>query len=199
MSGWDDLLPKSLTVGGTRYDIRSDYRDIRWIITALTDAELDKSDRAEAALTVFYPDFDNMPPSDYQEALDRLAWFINCGRQEKDGKNKPKLIDWEKDFVLMVSPVNKVLGTEIRALEYLHWWTYRAAWDEIDPNCTWAQVLRIRNKKAKGKPLEKEEAAWYRENRDLIDIAPAYTKSDLDFLSQWGGANNTRKEDDADE
>lgn len=188
MSRRNDLLPMSLTINGIEYEIRSDYRDILEIMIAMQDVELNDEERAEVVLTIFYPELDEMPPMDYREAIEKLLRFINCGRPEKkDGKRPPRLVDWEKDFQYMVSPINKVVGTEIRALDYMHWWTFKAAWNEIDPECTWGQIVKIRSKKAKNKPLDKSEAAWYRENRDLVDFAPNYTDSELDFFAKWGG------------
>lgn len=187
MRTWNDLLPKSLTINGTEYAIRSDYRDIRQILIAMVDAELDDNERAEVVLTIFYPDIETMPVWDYEEALNALMLFINCGKPEKDKGKPPRLVDWEKDFQYMVSPINKVVGTEIRSLDYMHWWTFKAAWDEIDPECTWGQIVKIRSKKAKNKPLDKSEAAWYRENRELVDFAPNYTDSELEFFAKWGG------------
>lgn len=189
MSSWNHLLPKSLEINGREYEIRSDYRDILEILTAMQDVELSGEERAEVVLTIFYPELGEMPPTDYQEAIGRLLRFINCGRPEKKDDKKPvRLVDWDKDFQYMVSPINKVIGKEIRSVDYMHWWTFKAAWDEIDPECTWGQIIKIRSKKAKGKPLDKSEAAWYRENREIIDIAPTYTKEELDFFAMWGGA-----------
>ena len=185
----NDLLPKSLEINGRWYEIRSDYRDIREIMIAMMDVELSDNERAEVVLTIFYPGLDEMPHEDYQEAINKLLWFINCGTEEKkDSRKQPILVDWEKDFRYMVSPINKVVGTEIRALDYMHWWTFKAAWDEMDSECLYAQILRIRNKKARNKPLDKREAAWYRENRDLVDIMPKYSESEKELFSLWGGS-----------
>ena len=47
-------LPTTVTVAGMEYSIRTDYRDILTICTALTDPFLDGQDRAEILLTIFY-------------------------------------------------------------------------------------------------------------------------------------------------
>ena len=85
-----------------------------------------------------------------------------------------------------MAPINRVLGKEIRAAEYLHWWTFISAYYEIGGDCTFAQIVRIREKKAKGKPLDKQEQAWYRQNRSLVDFRTNYTKAEDDVLKQWG-------------
>lgn len=95
-------------------------------------------------------------------------------------------MDWEQDFKYIVAPINRVTGTEIRSIEYMHWWTFIAAYYEIG-DCTFAQIVRIRDKKARGKPLDKTEQDWYRKNRNLVDLKTKYTQEDEETLRLWGG------------
>ena len=177
-------LPTAVEVNGTEYQIRSDYRDILTIIEALSDAELSEEEKAEAMLDIFYPGFAEMPQSDYEEAIKQCAKFINCGEEQREEKRGPKLMDWQQDFPLIVSPVNRVLGQEVRSVEYLHWWTWVSAYQEIG-DCTFAQVVGIRNKKAKGKKLDKSEQEFYKQNRHLVDFKRQYTEQDEDVISKW--------------
>ena len=179
-------LPTCMEVGGATYEIRSDYRAVLDLCAALSDPELDNQEKGFAALTIFYPNFGEMPAEDYQEALEKCFWFINCGDDERSDKSPLKLLDWEQDFKYIVAPINRVLGKEARAMEYLHWWTFISAYYEIGGDCTFAQIVRIREKKAKGKPLDKQEQAWYRQNRSLVDFRTNYTKAEDDVLKQWG-------------
>lgn len=177
-------LPKSVEVNGTEYAIDSDFRNILTIFSALSDPELTESDKAEVMLENFYPDFLAMPPSDYEEAIKKCVWFMNCGAEQKEEKKSPKLMDWQQDFPLIVAPINRVLGNEVRAMKYLHWWTWMAAYQEIG-DCTFAQVVNIRQKKAKGKRLDKGEQDFYKHNRHLIDFKRTYTAQEDDIISQW--------------
>ena len=68
---------------------------------------------------VYGADFDLDMSTDYsakvdtfQEAIEKILWFINCGDESKQEK-QPKMMDWEQDFHLIVSPINRVLGVEI--------------------------------------------------------------------------------------
>lgn len=178
-------LPVSVDVNGHAYEIRSDYRAILDIIEAINDPELTNSERAEAVLRIFYKQFEEIPPRDYNAAINRCIWFINCGYEEERTESKPeRLMDWKQDFPLIVSPVNRVLGKEIRALDYLHWWTFIGAYQEIG-GCTFAQIVNIRQKKAHGKKLDKDEQEYYKKNRDLIDLKRQYTSHDDDVISRW--------------
>ena len=177
-------LPTSLMVGGLEYEIRSDYRTILDICAALNDVELDDNERGYVLMSIFYLDFENMPAELYNEAIRACFSFINCGEEEHDIK-QPKLMDWEQDFPLVVAPVNRILGREVRALDYMHWWTFISAYKEIG-DCLFSQVVSIREKKAKGKSLEKSEREFYRKNRDIIDFKNTYTESEDDLLKAWG-------------
>lgn len=181
---WRDLLPTSLVACGTEYQIRSDYRAALDICAALADPELDDQEKAAVALDVLYPEFEHMPPEHYQEALEKCLWFLNAGAEAPKQKGQT-LMSWEQDFQLIVAPVNRILGKEIRALEYLHWWTFLSAYYEIG-DCTFAQVVHIRDLKARGKPLDKADREWYRKNQHLVDFKTKYTEDDQNALKKWG-------------
>lgn len=178
-------LPKSLEVCGIDYEIRSDFRAVLDICTALSDVELTDQEKAIVTLSILYPDFENMPLEHYAEALKRCFWFINCGGDEDQTRKAPKLMDWEQDFQYIVAPVNRVVGTEIRALEYLHWWSFISAYYEIG-DCTFAMIVRIRDKKARGKTLDKQEREWYQQNRQKVDFKQTFSQAEKDVLSAWG-------------
>lgn len=176
-------LPTTVEIGGVTHPIRSDYRAALDLCAALTDPELSQEDRVEALLLIFYPNWESIEPKDYQEAIEKCLWFLNCGNEEQNPKT-PKLMDWGQDFQMIVAPINRVIGREIRGPEPLHWWTFISAYYEIG-DCLFAQVVRIRDKKAKGKPLDKAEKEWYKQNRNLVDFKTTYTQAEKDLLAQF--------------
>lgn len=180
-------LPKTVTIDGNNYAIRYDYRVIIEIIIMLNDAELDDVDKAEALLTMFYIE----RPTNVKAAIEKCYEFIDMGETSK--RRSPRLLDWEQDFKYIVAPVNRVLSTDIRAIEYdpdtntggLHWWSFMAAYMEIGGDCLLSQIISIRNKLARHKKLEKYEKEWLRENRNLVNIKAKYTKQDDNELKKW--------------
>lgn len=189
-------LPTSVEVCGVEYEIRSDYRAVLDICIALSDPELTNKEKAYVALWIFYPAVEGykdengaeviMPPQHYEEALQRCYWFIDCGNDEEDKTNSPRLVDWEGDFQYIVSPINRVMGGEIRSIKYLHWWTFIAAYMEIG-ECLFSQIVNIRSKLTRHKTLDKTEREWYRRNRKLVDITTKFTASEKSVIEQWGG------------
>lgn len=179
-------LPVSVDVGGTEYAVRTDYRVILDILSAVADPELTGQEKSYVALVAFYPDFEEMPQEVYREALEACFRFINCDSEEAPHKAL-KLVDWEQDYRLIIAPINRVAGQEVRALDYMHWWTFLSAYYEIG-DCTFAQVVRIRDHLARGKKLDKSDREWYQKNRQLVDFKHKYTEKEEDLLREWSGA-----------
>lgn len=184
-SPWHELLPTRVEVGGVEYEIRSDYRAVLDICAAISDPELDGQERAIVALEIFYPSAEDIPPEYREQAVERCLHFISGG-VESAPRKAPRLVDWEQDFPHIVAPVNRVMGREIRAEEYLHWWTFLAAYYEIG-DCTFAQIVRIRDRLARGKALDKQDREWYRDNRHLVDFKRKYTEAEDELMKKWGG------------
>lgn len=180
-------LPKAVTVAGEEYAARSDFREVLDVMEILNDVKLMKQERLFLTLLFFYPEFERIPPEHYEEAVKQCFWFINGGRYDEDGDSKqPRLMDWEQDFPYIISPVNRVIGHEVRADVYLHWWTFLAAYMEIG-ECTFAQIVHIRDMKNKGRPLDKADREWYRRNQKLVDLKQEITDAEEDTLKLWGG------------
>ena len=189
-------LPTTVTVSGTEYPVRTDFRVILEIFVMLEDPNLSDSDKTEALLRMFYED--RPPAEDTDAALRAFLDFLEPGNLSlrtipQDGvairspsrSSRPSLIRWEQDFHLIVGPVNHVLGMECRSTPYLHWYTFLAAYMDIDPESVFSQVLRIREKLRSGKKLEKVEREFYRRNPDLVDPPKALTAAEKDLLKDW--------------
>lgn len=197
-------LPTTVEVGGRELPIRSDYRAALDMIQIMGDPEIDDQERTLLLFEVFFDtweeqvgaDGDGNPVTvehgwweidqeDYQEALERAFWFVGEGKKG-DRRRRPKLMDWEQDFPLIVSPVNRVLGFECREVPYLHWWSFLAAYREIG-DCLFAQVVGVRKKRSKGKKLDKSDRAFAEENADLVNFRVAPTAQEESVFDEWIG------------
>lgn len=186
-------LPTSIEIEGIEYDIRSDYRPILDIMEALDDPELNDQEKMAVMLDIFYPNFSDMPMEHYQQAVDYCVWFINGGEENpKKTQKSPRLMSWTQDFHLIVAPINKIAGKDIRGIPYnrrendggFHWWTLLSAYMEIG-DCLFAQVVSIRRKKLKHQKLDKSDQEFYKNNRHLIDFKVSYTEAENEIIKQW--------------
>ena len=170
-------LPTSLYVNGNEYKIRSDYRVALVILQALNDVDLSEIEQAQIIIECLFED--DIPTDDLQDAMDQAGWFLNCGAVVNDNNiQSPKLYDWEQDEQLIFSAVNKVSGQEVRALEYLHWWSFIGLFNEIGEG-TFSTIVSIRDKKNKHKKLEKWEQEFCRKNPDLVKLRKKLTAEEI--------------------
>lgn len=172
MSLWS--LPTSATIVGVEYQIHADFRDILDLFRYLDDPDKPEYVRWRIALALFYEG--DIPEDHRKEAMEYLAYFISCG--ERDGKPSPKLLDWEQDAQAIVADVNKVAGAEVRAVPFLHWWTFVSYFNAIGEGQL-STLVSIRDKLRRGKPLEKWEKEYYRKNKARIDLKHKYSAEEL--------------------
>lgn len=163
-------LPTEITFSdGSSAPIRNrgDYRVVLDCFEVLNDNELDKEERSLVSLIIFLEDMETIDDLtslyDINEALTQMYHFFNCGQTYFDEIGKPKLMDWKSDSTLIFSAINNVAGREVRADEYLHWWTFNGLYMSIGESA-FATVVGIRNKIIKGKKLEKYEQEFKRDN-----------------------------------
>lgn len=176
-------LPESVEVCGVEYKVETDFRAILDIFSILLDKDLNAEEKSVGMLGIFYYDFAKMPAEHMTEGMNRCLWFINCGREEEN-KKTPKLMDWEQDFHYLIAPINRIAGQEVRSLPYLHWWTFLSYYGEIG-DCYFAQIVRIRDLKARGKLTDKTDREFYRRNRDAIDIKRRYSEAEEEIIKGW--------------
>lgn len=176
MNRW--TLPRRLTVGGRTWAVHTDFRDVLKVLGWLDDRSraTREEERWYVALALFYRDFGAMDPAFHPEAAARMAEFLAGGR-EADRTPGPRLIDWDKDASLIAAEVNRVAGCEVRALPYLHWWSF-LGWFSAIGDGTLATVVSIRDKLRRGKRLEGWELAYYRAHREQVDLRAPLTDAE---------------------
>lgn len=179
-------MPTSLEIGGVGYKIRTDFRAILDILIAMMDPELDKQAKSIVLIQILYEKWEEIPAECLEEAIEKGCNFIDCG-QKDDGRPKPQMIDWEQDASIIIPAINKTAHTEVRAVQYMHWWTFFSYFMEIGESL-FANVLSIRQKKIKGQKLEKWEMEFYKENKEIIDLKKKISQeeqTEKDSIMKW--------------
>ena len=182
---WD--LPIAVEINGKSHPIRNkcDYRVVLDVICALNDNELENEEKVKCALFIFYEDISSI--DDFDTAIKEMFRIISGGEvEEQTNDNKPKLMDWEHDFPQVAPPISRVLGYDVRTPDkYTHWYSFLGGYMEIG-ECTFATIVSIRNKRAKGQKLEKWELDFLREHRKMIDLPQNLAEEEKEWLdSDW--------------
>ena len=186
LSTWS--LPTRLPVGGRQMEIRADFRQVLQVIDCLEDEQLPLFARWRKALRLFY--VEPVAADDRSEAMEQLCGFISAYRDSSPG---PRLMCWRQEAPLIAAQVNQVAGREVRAEEFLHWWTFLGYFHAIGPG-PFAQVVAIREKLRTGKKLDENEQQFYNKNTALVRLqdsrAVRQEKAQLEQLLK-GGCHGT--------
>ena len=171
-------LPISIFVEDEEYKIRNggDYRMVLDCLEALEDTNLKPLERIYSGLIIFYEDFNdvddilNSSKDVVEQLIEKMFLFFNLNeKSDESQKEKPKLVDWQTDEALIISAINNVAGKEVRAEQYVHWWTFLGYYMAIG-ECSLTTVVSIRSKIAKNKKLEKYEKEFRANNPKYFNI-----------------------------
>lgn len=169
-------LPTTVTIKDREFGIRDDgdYRMVLDVFSALQDIDIPKKERMITAIVIFYDGFslDNVfEKAESSEIMEELATkmfdFISCGQTNMGNKSNHKLIDWEQDEQLIASAINNVANTEIRTVDYMHWWTFMGHYISVGESVL-STVVQIRSKLVEGKKLEKHEQEFRKKNPEYF-------------------------------
>lgn len=179
-------LPKTLKIGGSTYNLRTDYRNIFRILEAYEDADLSNTEKAVICVKRLYVEDIPIIDKNFAEAYNKACWFIDGGDTYKSAKvENIRLVDYEQDEIPLFAAINDVAKTEVRALEYLHWWTFLSYYISIKDGL-FAQIINIRSKQAHHKKLEKWENDFYKSNKEMVDLKKRYSaeqQAEMDFIN----------------
>ena len=191
-------LPTSVEINGESFKIREkgDFRMILHCFKTLSAEDLNKKERLIACLMIFYEDLNKVETvlklENFEERVKEMFNFMDVGQEKNPNSSSIKLVDWEKDSLLVTSAINAVAGKEIRSESYLHWWTFVSYYMGIG-DCALSQIVAIRYKIAHSKKLEKHEQKFKMENPQYfnIDYRTAEQKEADDYIQNlWNGGSN---------
>ena len=185
MNAYD--LPTSLRIGEVDFPINAGWRNMIDIFMEIRNPQHNQSTKTAIMLCKLFPNWKDIPSELIPEAIEKARDFMDCGIKNEERK-KPRSVDWEQDAPLIIPAVNKVYGgTDIRLHPDIHWWTF-FGWYMSITDSLFSTVLHIRQKKIKGKKLEKWEEEFYRENRKMVDFTEPETdeiRIEKENLLKW--------------
>ena len=187
-------LKTSVEVEQASFSIRNkgDFRMVLDCFEALNDPELSDMEKLYTCLIIFYEDFNDIkdiPHNLIKILQEEMIRFFNAGEENSSNTHGYRLVDWLKDSNLICSAINNVAKQEIRALDYLHWWTFLGYYNAIG-ECALTSIVSIRYKIAKGEKLDKAEQKFRNDNPEYfnIDLRSREQKEADDYVDKlWNG------------
>lgn len=136
-----EALPETVWIGDRPVSIQADFRVILRVYEppdGLTEGE-----QGAWALRLFYGDL----PEDLETAMERLSWFIRCGRPETEGAGgKPSRPDFSfaHDAPLIYAAFLAQYQIDLYNVDFLHWWKFRALFDGLHGEHFFSEVRKCR-------------------------------------------------------
>lgn len=151
-----DPLPEVVIVGGMEYQINTGFRTSVLFELLVRDKKIPDSAKIIGMLQLYYP----QEPADKDEAIKKILWFYNCGKQEekkeernktaKDFRQDKALYSFEQDAPLIYAAFLAEYGIDLQDIEDLHWWKFSALFDGLSDDRKIRQVMRIRGMDTSG-------------------------------------------------
>ena len=151
-----DPLPEVVIVGGMEYQINTGFRTSVLFELLVRDKKIPDSAKIIGMLQLYYP----QEPADKDEAIKKILWFYNCGKQEekkeernktaKDFRQDKTLYSFEQDAPLIYAAFLAEYGIDLQDIEDLHWWKFSALFDGLSDDRKIRQVMRIRGMDTSG-------------------------------------------------
>lgn len=158
-----DVLPETITIPPTEYQVDSDFRTCLRVILAFEDATLTPQEKQVILLSSVWVDM----PSDLQQAIEKAHWFLNGG-MEGDDKPSMRLFSFAKDAQLIFAAFRQTHGIDLTTAR-LHWWAFLALFMDLGQDTAFCQLVGLRKRLKTGKAT-KEEKQLAREMPELIDV-----------------------------
>ncbi len=138
--------PREVEIAGVRWPIRTDFRvsirlEQRIAHRAMTDGEL-----IDAALALYY----EKEPPDRRAAANAALWFYRCGEERDAARaaapgHAARVYDWEQDAGPIYAAFLADYGIDLEAVEYLHWWKFRALFAALRPDNAICRIMEYRS------------------------------------------------------
>ena len=174
-----DKFPLSLEVGGEKIEIAADLRNCLTVILAYEDEALTDQERAFVLLSRIFKG--DIPKEHLKEAVDKAAWFMNCGEERSAGGER--LYSFEQDAKYIYSAISQSHGIDLQGVDFLHWWQFCYLFLDLDKDCFFTQLIDLRRRKSEGK-LTKEEAEYCSRISDILELGSAEEENSAEEFMQ---------------
>ena len=180
-----DLLPSSVKIDGTEYEINSDFRTSVLFSLLMEDDNLSEEEKVLQALNLYYP----VVPNNLEEAIEQIKWFYSCGKLDNPIGNKKvrasskKVFDFEVDANYIYSAFMSQYNIDLQDIEELHWWKFKALLEGLKEDNKLSKIIEYRSVDL-SKIKDKEQRKFYKDMQKQYSLNKE-SKEDLKLLEEW--------------
>lgn len=186
-----DLLPSSVEIDDTEYEINTDFRISVLFSLLMEDNELTEEQKVLQAVNLYYP----VVPNNIGKAIEQIKWFYSCGKLDKPIGNKKrgisskKVFDFEADANYIYSAFMSQYRIDLQDIRQLHWWKFKALLESLKEDNKLSKIIEYRSVDL-SKIKDKEQRKFYKDMQKQYSLKKE-NKEDLKLLEEW---NNKLKQ-----
>ena len=180
-----DLLPSSVKIDGTEYEINSDFRTSVLFSLLMEDDNLSEEEKVLQALNLYYPTI----PNNSEKAIEKIKWFYSCGKLDNPIGNKKaraiskKVFDFEIDANYIYSAFMSQYNIDLQDIEELHWWKFKALLEGLKEDNKLSKIIEYRSVDL-SKIKDKEQRKFYKDMQKQYSLKKE-NEEDLKLLEEW--------------
>ena len=180
-----DLLPSSVKIDGTEYEINSDFRTSVLFSLLMEDDSLNEEEKVLQALNLYYP----VVPDNLEKAIEQIKWFYSCGKLDKPIGNKKarasskKVFDFEVDANYIYSAFMSQYNIDLQDIGQLHWWKFKALLEGLKEDNKLSKIIQYRSMDL-SKIKDKEQRKFYKDMQKQYSLKKE-SEEDLKLLEEW--------------
>ena len=180
-----DLLPSSVKIDGTEYEINSDFRTSVLFSLLMEDDNLSEEEKVLQALNLYYP----VVPDNSEKAIEKIKWFYSCGKLDNPIGNKKarasskKVFDFEVDANYIYSAFMSQYNIDLQDIEELHWWKFKALLEGLKEDNKLSKIIEYRSVDL-SKIKDKEQRKFYKDMQKQYSLKKE-NEEDLKLLEEW--------------
>ena len=180
-----DLLPSSVKIDSTEYEINSDFRTSVLFSLLMEDDNLSEEEKVLQALNLYYP----VVPNNLEEAIEQIKWFYSCGKLDNPIGNKKakasskKVFDFEVDANYIYSAFMSQYNIDLQDIEELHWWKFKALLEGLKEDNKLSKIIEYRSVDL-SKIKDKEQRKFYKDMQKQYSLKKE-NEEDLKLLEEW--------------
>lgn len=170
-----DLLPKSLEINGIEYEINFDFRTSILFEMMMQDDELSDKEKIFKTLELYYPTIPENIDKNINEAIDKVVWFYQGGKDIKSRRSgrgngmSEKTYSFEYDDEYIYSAFLDQYNIDLQDADELHWWKFKAMFKALKEDNEIVKIMGYRTMTLDNK-MSKEEKDYYRKMKKLYEI-----------------------------
>lgn len=169
-------LPTHVTIGGAEVGINTDFRFSIMYEQLLKDNSIDKKEKRDKALKLYYPILDmtimnnetekiklyELIINNLDEAIKNILWFYRCGEEPKEEEEQPQreeLYNFDYDANKIMGAFMAQYGVDLETAK-MHWWKFKAWFESLNSEHEIKKIMAIRATDVNS--LSKEQQPSYR-------------------------------------